>query len=243
MRRLFISDLHLAPQGADTTSGLNRAFRRWCVTQACEADEVWILGDLFEYWLGDDIGMALYGPELEALGVLAENTALHFISGNRDFLCGKVFAAQTGISIHEEPVLLKGRGQARIALMHGDLLCTEDHAYQRYRAIVHQRWLQWIFLHVPAQYRERIGQRIRQNSQQRQSTESTQEIGDASPQAANALLKKYRAEYLIHGHTHRPARHQHSHGIRYVLPDWRPGIPRSYGWLEQSHNTFVFRTL
>ncbi len=238
MRRLFISDLHLGPESAD----LNRAFNRWCLGPACDADEVWILGDLFEYWLGDDIGSRLYAAQIRSLQVLAENVSLHFVCGNRDFLCGAQFAREVGLQLHAEPVVLQESGLPRVALMHGDLLCTDDHEYLRYRAIVHMRWLQWIFLHTSQQFRAGIAEKIRLRSQARQRPDQHMII-DANPAAAEEVLQRKHADVLVHGHTHRPARHQHKHGERYVLPDWRPGIPGSFGWLEQVDSQFGFRTL
>jgi len=237
MHRLFISDLHLRPDPDD----LNRAFRRWCMGPACEADEVWILGDLFEYWLGDDIGAELYAKQIASLQVLAQNTPVHFISGNRDFLCGKQFARDIGLHLHNEPTVLRDKGLPRLLLMHGDLLCTDDHDYQRYRAVVHMRWLQWLFVHTPRSFRAGIAEKIRERSQNKQQTATA--IGDANPAAADQALHRHRAQILIHGHTHRPAHHQHKHGERYVLPDWRPRIPGSFGWLEQVNTEFGFRTL
>lgn len=239
MHRLFISDLHLRPEPDD----LNRAFRRWCMGPACDADEVWILGDLFEYWLGDDIGTQLYAKSLESLQVLAQNTPVHFICGNRDFLCGKPFAQQVGLRIHTEPAVLRDQGLPRVVLMHGDLLCTDDHDYQRYRAIVHMRWLQWLFVHTPRSFRAGIAEKIRERSQHKQQMAPATSIGDANPAAADQVLHRHRAQVLIHGHTHRPAHHQHKHGERYVLPDWRPRVPGSFGWLEQVDSSFGFRTL
>lgn len=237
MRRLFISDLHLGPE----TEDLNRAFRRWCLGPACEADEVWILGDLFEYWLGDDLGIEMYAPLIETLSVLGQNTPVHFIPGNRDFLCGRLFADSASLTIHEEPCVLRD-DTAKIVLMHGDLLCTEDHDYLRYRRIVHLRWLQWLFLHTSRDFRAGIANRIRQKSQSRQHDATTM-ISDANPVAANDVLKKSATTILVHGHTHRPARHEHPNGLRYVLPDWRSGSPGSFGWLEQHNDSFCFRTL
>lgn len=240
MHRLFLSDLHLQPDGGE----LNRAFTRWCLGPACEADEVWILGDLFEYWLGDDISLEWYASEVRTLAVLAGNTPLHFLPGNRDFLCGRQMATATGMTLHREPVTLPAAsGAPRVVLMHGDRLCTDDHEYQRYRALVRQRWVQWLFVHTPAPWRQRIAQRIREASRQRQAAADIVAITDASPAAANAALRSSRAQVLIHGHTHRPATHAHQNGTRYVLPDWRPGTPGSFGWLEQYGAQFGFRTL
>lgn len=238
MRRLFISDLHLRPDPDD----LSRAFTRWCLGPGCDADEVWILGDLFEYWLGDDIGSQLYSAQLKSLQVLADNTPVHFICGNRDFLCGKQFAKDAGIELHNEPTVIREPGMPRLVLMHGDLLCTDDHDYLRYRAIVHMRWLQWIFLHTPQHFRAGIAEKIRMRSQSKQRHSETM-IGDANPAAAEQTLRRHGAQILIHGHTHRPAHHQHKHGERYVLPDWRHKVPGSFGWLEQVDDSFGFRTL
>ena len=237
MQRLYLSDLHLGPEHP----ALSRAFARWCRGPAAEADEVWILGDLFEYWVGDDVGLETYPREIEALARLSETAAVHFLPGNRDFLCGAAFARAAGLRLHREPVRLPGR--PRVLLLHGDSLCTADREYQRYRRLVRQRWLQWLFLHSPRGWRANLAGRIRARSAERGQRAEVQAITDADPRAAERALRRERADVLVHGHTHRPARHAHRRGLRYVLPDWRPGEPGSHGWLQQCDEDFSFRTL
>lgn len=235
MRRLFLSDLHLGPDHP----ALSRAFIRWCSGPAWDADEIWILGDLFEFWVGDDVGLDIYAREIAALADLGQHRPVHFLGGNRDFLCGKDFAQRATLTLHREPVLLQEGGE-RLLLLHGDELCTDDEDYQRYRRIVHQRWVQWLFVHAPKPWRLSLASTLRQRSQRRPAP---MDITDVTRSAVDTALRRHQAQIMIHGHTHRPARHEESRGTRYVLPDWRPGLSSSFGWLEQNGAQFGFRTL
>nr|MBV6631114.1 UDP-2,3-diacylglucosamine diphosphatase [Oceanococcus sp. HetDA_MAG_MS8] len=227
--RHFLADLHLSPQLPELT----RAFVAYLRGPATQAQEIYLLGDIFEYWLGDDISMPEHTAVIQALSDLPKTTRRYFAAGNRDFLLGKTMAKRCGFQILPQPSILSG--EPRTVVLHGDQLCTSDRAYQRYRRVVNQPWVQSLFTSLPRRWRQQIARRLRLQSQMRQQQPQMLSLTDASPEAVDALLAQSEAELMIHGHTHRPASHQHPHGRREVLTDWRPGHPQTFSWLVQDH--------
>jgi UDP-2,3-diacylglucosamine hydrolase len=217
---LFISDLHL---DADRPNGLE-TFRHFVATIASEADALYILGDLFEYWAGDD---DIYDPfHTQVIGALHElatqDTKVYLLHGNRDLLMGKVLTHACRATLLEDPTLLDLYG-TRTLISHGDTLCTDDVDYQRFRAQVHDVEFQKSFLAQPLAVRKTHIEQLRQRStMEKQHKDSA--IMDVSDDAVAALLRKYRYPRLIHGHTHRPDHHEHivdGHRCeRWVLGDW-----------------------
>ncbi|NDL65059.1 UDP-2,3-diacylglucosamine diphosphatase [Acerihabitans arboris] len=202
MATLFVADIHLSVQEPAITAGFLHFLRR----QAAHADALYILGDLFEAWIGDDDPAPLHDEIAAALNALAQRgVPCFFIHGNRDFLLGKDFARACGMTLLPEERLLTLYDRP-ILILHGDTLCTDDLAYQRYRRRVNQRWLQRLFLALPLKWRLRIAGRMRADSQRANGAKS-QTIMDVSPQAVVATLERYQAQWMIHGHTHRPAIH------------------------------------
>ena len=199
-RTLFIADLHLCQQEPAITAGFLRFLQREAT--ACEA--LYILGDLFESWIGDDDPNPLHQQVAEALSALT--IPVWFIHGNRDFLLGKKFAARCGMQLLPEEQLLELYGH-RVLIMHGDTLCTDDAGYLRFREKVHQPWLQRLFLRLPLWLRQKVAVRLRNDSKQANQTKS-QQIMDVNQQAVEAVMERYQASLLIHGHTHRPAIHR-----------------------------------
>jgi len=219
MKALFISDLHLCDERPETI----RAFLAFLLTTASQAEALYILGDLFEYWAGDDDDTPLGGLVAEQLVVLSENgTQVYFIAGNRDFLLGQSFAERAGIKLLADPTLIELDG-SRILLSHGDELCTDDVAYQTYRKEVRApAWCQG-FLDKPLAERKQFIEQVRRKSEIAK-TGKRPEIMDVNADAVAALLRCHDFPTLIHGHTHRPARHVHivddKHCERWVLADW-----------------------
>lgn len=219
MATLFVADIHLSVQEPAITAGFLHFLHR----QAVYADALYILGDLFEAWIGDDDPTPLHGEIAAALNRLAQQgVPCFFIHGNRDFLLGKAFAKASGMTLLPQEQLLSLYGRP-ILVLHGDTLCTDDLAYQRYRGRVNQRWLQRLFLALPLNWRLRIAGRMRADSK-RANTAKAQTIMDVSPQAVASALERYQTQWMIHGHTHRPAIHtlQTTAGIahRAVLGAW-----------------------
>lgn len=199
-RTLFIADLHLCQEEPAITAG----FLHFLQGEAQQCDALYILGDLFEAWIGDDDPNPLHQQIAAALHALPVPT--YFIHGNRDFLLGKRFAHASGMTLLPEEQVLTCYGQ-RVLIMHGDTLCTDDAGYQRFRAKVHQRWLQRLFLALPLRLRMRIAARMRADSKQANQHKSLA-IMDVNAQAVSEAMARHQTPLLIHGHTHRPAIHQ-----------------------------------
>jgi UDP-2,3-diacylglucosamine hydrolase len=219
---LLLSDLHLKP--GNTAYG--EAFRAFLSGPARKARAVYILGDLFEYWIGDDVSMPEYQAEVDAIRELAgTGVPVYLQRGNRDFLLGAEFLKYTGAQMLADPVVCDIEGEPTL-LSHGDIWCTEDRAYQRWRRFSHNAIAQWCFLRLPARRRRRIAEGMRGKSRDQARDET---ILDVTPTVVDGLFSQYGVRRVIHGHTHRPATHTHTDGIRIVLPDWRP---RQCGWIE-----------
>ena len=218
---LFISDCHLC----DSRPHITQAFIVFLANTAVNAQALYILGDLFEYWAGDDtIAAGLHQPVIQALKNLSANgVKVFFMAGNRDFLLNDDFAINTDITILPDPSLITLFGEP-VLLSHGDALCTDDTAYQQFRAQVRNATWQTQFLNQPLANRIAYIEVLRTKSEQEKSTKSMQ-IMDVNTGAVDALLRQYGYPPLfIHGHTHRPHRHAHMldghECVRWVLGDW-----------------------
>lgn len=220
----LLSDLHLPA----TDSPLRRAFLDFLYGPARAASAVYILGDLFEVWVGDDAGMDHYYAEVQALRALAQGRVdIYFQHGNRDFLVGHELAEMAELKLLKEEHELVLAGE-RVLLAHGDQYCTRDRGYQRWRAFARNPEIQFLFAWLPRVLRERIGAGIRRRSSESKSgaTMDTIDIMDVSEDAIEAVFRKSGVDRIIHGHTHRPADHRYTIDgrprIRTVLADWRP---------------------
>lgn len=176
MSTLFIADLHLCPEEPAIAAG----FLRFLAGEARQADALYILGDLFEAWIGDDAPEPLYQQIAAAIkAVVDTGIPCYFIHGNRDFLLGKRYAKASGMTLLPEEKLLDVYGR-KILIMHGDTLCTDDEGYQAFRRKVHQPWLQKFYLALPLFIRQRIADRMRADSQAANNMKSL-EIMDVNP--------------------------------------------------------------
>ena len=216
---LFISDLHLDPQRPEVIDLLVR----FLDGRAAAADALYILGDLFEYWIGDDDVRADLLPAVEALRRLSDaGVPVWFMAGNRDFLVGEGFAARTGCRLLEDPTRTELYGVPTL-LMHGDSLCIDDIEYQALRKQLRDPAWQTGFLSLPVEQRRAQAEALR-----RQSREATRdkaaEIMDVNAAEVDAVFREYGVRRIIHGHTHRPAVHSLSvdgePAERIVLGDW-----------------------
>ena len=217
---LFISDLHLAEERPQ----ISEVFFEFIGNVAAQADALYILGDLFEYWIGDDdLDEPLNAGVAQALSDLgARGVAVYLMHGNRDFLIGKAFAARARAQLIADPAPLDLYGTPTL-LMHGDTLCADDVDYQKFRAMARDQKFQADFLAQPIDARrKRVGQ-LREINAQAKQTKSA-EIMDVSLATVEETLRKFDYPRLIHGHTHRPARHVHvvdgRECERWVLNDW-----------------------
>ncbi|KMY86704.1 UDP-2,3-diacylglucosamine diphosphatase [Candidatus Paraburkholderia calva] len=228
----FISDLHLSEAIPRTVA----AFEHFIEVTANEADSVFILGDLFEFWIGDDILDASVADERAAFArrmaqrmhTLSERgIGLYVMHGNRDFLLGKRFMKAAGAMFLPDPYVMTAFG-TRIVLAHGDALCTADPGYQRFRHFARNRVAQRLFLALPLRTRLNIGQRMRSNSEGARVQGMSAKY-DVTREAVAALFAESRTYTMLHGHTHRPAMHRESDGTRWVLPDWELDIDAPHG--------------
>ncbi|MDL5166359.1 UDP-2,3-diacylglucosamine diphosphatase [Proteus faecis] len=202
MCTLFIADLHLSEHEPAITAG----FLRFLKEQAIHAKALYILGDFFDFWIGDDAPNPLHQQIAQALMTLKNaGVPCYFIHGNRDFLIGSRFAKECGITLLPQEKVLE-IGKNRILILHGDTLCTDDEAYQRYRKKVHNKFIQRLFSLLPLFIRLRIADKMRSRSQHENQYKSDA-IMDVNPQAVIDTFKHFNTEWMIHGHTHRPAIH------------------------------------
>jgi len=230
---LFVSDVHLQPTLPCTT----QAFLDFLQQHAMKTRQLYLLGDLFEYWAGDDDLCNPYNKQIaDAIhAVSTSGTLIFWIAGNRDFLIGSDFAKATGMTLLPDPYVADIGGQ-RILLAHGDAQCTDDLAYMSFRAQVRQFDWQKQFLAMPLIQRKAIIDGMRTGSREAQRNKSS-EIMDVNPDAIASLFDKSGTTVMIHGHTHRPATHDYQmingkKRVRHVLPDWDFDCedPRG-GWL------------
>jgi UDP-2,3-diacylglucosamine hydrolase len=220
MTTLFISDLHLDAERPEITD----LFGRFLAEEARGATALYILGDLFEAWVGDDDPSEVGAFVADRLAALDRaGTPSYFIRGNRDFLLGDAYARRARMRILPDPAVVVLEGAPAI-LMHGDTLCTDDVAYQAFRAQTRDPAWQAQFLAQPLPARMAFAQQARAASRKHQSglkQEGLMEaITDVAPATVDATMARFGIPSLIHGHTHRPKVHDEAHGTRIVLGDW-----------------------
>lgn len=220
MTLLFVSDLHLHP----TRPAATACFLKFLAGPALSGRGLYILGDLFEAWIGDDSDDPHDGSVLQALAAYAATgRELYFLPGNRDFLVGPGFTARSGAALLDDETVITPGGR-RLLLMHGDTLCTDDHAYQRYRRVVHSPFVRRGFLALPRAVRRRLAGYARSRSTAAGRYKAAA-IMDVNAGAVAAATARHGASVLIHGHTHRPGVHEFTRegggpALRIVLGDW-----------------------
>jgi UDP-2,3-diacylglucosamine hydrolase len=219
MPTFFISDLHLDDSRPDIVD----LFERFLAEEARGAAALYILGDLFESWIGDDDDSPLADRVASALRKLRDSgVPIYFMRGNRDFVLGKTYADRAGMTILEDPTVIDLQG-ARVLIMHGDTLCTDDVDYQKFRRLMHNRWFQRIALAMPLSWRRAFAGKLRGQSQKHVSAKR-KDIMDVNQAAVESAMRAHRVQLLIHGHTHRPATHRFDldkrPAERIVLGDW-----------------------
>lgn len=220
VRALFVSDLHLDPARPHITE----LFLRFLRDEAIHSSALYIPGDLFEAWIGDDDDDPLAATVANGLKAVAEaGTYVGFIRGNRDFLIGHAYAARAGFEILPDPCVVLLQGEPTL-LLHGDLLCWDDTAYLATRRKVRAPAWQQALLARPLVERRAFAQAARASSTAHQKAMETLETGDAAARAVEDYFRRYGVRRMIHGHTHRPAVHELVvDGIarqRIVLGDW-----------------------
>lgn len=216
MNTYFISDLHLQPERED----LAQAFYQFLNQHLEDGDTLYILGDFFDAWIGDDEDQPFYLQVKSKLRSLAERKiTCYFMHGNRDFLIRSGFANDTNIRLLEDPTLITLAGK-KILLMHGDSLCTRDIDYVAFREQVRSLTWQQTVLAIPLAQRRIMAAEMRKKSMSMNSNKAS-DIMDVTPEVVDAVMIEHRADILLHGHTHRPARHTlPGNKERIVLGDW-----------------------
>ena len=223
----FISDIHLSPNRENIT----KSFSNYMQHRALEADALYILGDFFHVWIGDD---AMQEWHYNIARLLKEyvctGRSLYVMAGNHDFCYGKKFIAETGCCLLEEPYTLYYQGH-EILLIHGDILCTKDEKYQKYRKIIRNKYILKLLLALPLSFRNKLALSLSEKS--KAYTSDKQKINELLTIPNSEVIKlinQYQVTTLIHGHTHRPNVHRlqlenNKTASRYVLGDWS-----DYGW-------------
>ncbi len=210
---LFISDLHLSAETPNTLLQLENLIRE----QDNNTKAVYILGDLFEAWLGDDQN-AEWITRIKRLFCEAK-FPIYYMIGNRDFLVGEKFAKDCQMQLIKEPYILDLFGKKTL-LLHGDVLCTDDIGHQKWRKIYLSNWFPWLAYHIPVSWRVAVANFLRRKSGQAKKTKNTQMM-DVNPIAVEKIIEQYQVDLLIHGHTHLPAIHSLNSGkTRIVLAAW-----------------------
>ena len=215
MNCVFISDLHLLP--SDKKSQLLSGFCQQLIAQN-KTKQLFILGDLFDIWLGDDASIAPHQDTINALKALSNQCDIFVMVGNRDFLLGPQFAQQSGVCLIKEPHLIT-LGKQSYLLIHGDTLCSDDIAYQRFKRLIRHPVIKKIILGLNHSMRAWLGQTLSQKSKKAQANKSLA-IMDANIPTTQTLMQDYPDTHLIHGHTHRQHIHKEATYTRFVLGDW-----------------------
>ena len=218
-RTYFVADLHLTDERPVATG----RFFRFLDEEVAGADALYILGDLFEAWIGDDHDEQVAHDTARRLKTLADaGTPIFFMHGNRDFMLAKQYAARSGMALIADPTQVDLYGTPTL-LMHGDTLCIDDAAYQTFRRRIRHPLMLRLLRHLPLALRRNLARQARAGSETAKSRKPAA-IMDVNPDAVSQSLRSQHARRLIHGHTHRPA--QHTHAIdghdceRWVVPDW-----------------------
>jgi len=216
---LLISDLHLEEERPD----ISRAFLHFLETRACQAEALYILGDFFEVWIGDDAMTPFQRSIAQALRSLSgSGTRIYLMHGNRDFMLGKSFCRAAGCTLLADPSVVELNGE-RALLMHGDSLCTRDEGYMRLRRLLRNPFSLFVLRNLPLSTRRKLARKLR-NESRTQTRMKASDIIDVTPELIPRVLAEYRVRILIHGHTHRPATHDlvvnGQTAQRIVLGDW-----------------------
>ena len=238
MKTLFVSDVHLDAASPE----IARQFHAFLAGEARSAAALYILGDLFEAWIGDDDPDPAARSTVAALRALVDTGVPCFVMhGNRDFLIGERFCRETGATLLEDGAVVEVNGE-RVLLMHGDALCTDDVSYQRLRRIVRHPIVRWVLRRMTLEQRRALARKMRAGSREHVGT-TAPEIMDVNAAAVAQALRAAGVRTLVHGHTHRPAVHElEIDGMpsrRIVLGDWYA----QGSVLEWSRDSFSLRAL
>ncbi len=215
MSIFFISDLHLE----QNKPHLTKAFENFINSKINSRDELFILGDFFEQWIGDDNEDSFIKSIKNILKAkTARGLKIHFMHGNRDFLIGDKFCEEVGVKLLDDPFIINLNGK-KVMLMHGDSLCTDDKAYQDFRNLVRNKDWQEDFLSKDLMERKEVAKNLREISSLENKSKD-EAIMDVNQNEVLKVIRNYSIDVLIHGHTHRPCIHDENGVPRMVLGDW-----------------------
>lgn len=218
-RTFFVADLHLTDERPVATG----RFFRFLIEDAQGADALYILGDLFEAWVGDDHDEQVAHDTARQIKALVDSgTPVYFMHGNRDFMLAERYATLSGMTLIGDPTRIDLYGESTL-LMHGDTLCTDDAAYLRFRNKIRRPWVLTLLRCLPRSLRHRMARQARAGSESAKAGKPAA-IMDVNSNEVARVLQAQQVSRLIHGHTHRPAKHTHEvdghHCERWVVPDW-----------------------
>lgn len=230
MKSVFISDLHLSVDRPD----IFNAFHHFIDNLPEGTDELYILGDLFEVWIGDDEPSNFSKDVQTLLAQVSEREIKLFVQhGNRDFFLGRRFSIKTGAILLPDYYVFE-RDELKAVLAHGDSLCTDDQEYQKFRRWIRHPFRKWVFSNMPIFLRQKIANRLRQTSKEKNQNKA-ENIMDVNTLAVDRCMKNHQVSTLIHGHTHRPKVHELEEGQqRIVLGDWETNL----WWVETNTQGF-----
>ena len=215
MSSCFISDLHLDHKRED----IKKAFFKFLESEAYEFKNLYILGDLFEVWIGDDFEDDFTNQVISKLKKFSQsNKNIYIMHGNRDFLLGEKFAEKCGAKLIPDPLILDGKGK-KIMLSHGDIFCTDDMEYQDFKEKVRNEKWKIEFLSKNLRDREEIAKNLRKESSVKNAKKQDY-LMDVNKSEVEKIAQENKIEILIHGHVHRPKIHNEVFGQRIVLGDW-----------------------
>lgn len=236
-KTLFLSDIHLAADTPDLFEKFSKFIKR--IDQTVHA--IYILGDLFDTWIGDDELTGFHQEVIKLLQQITKSCPVYFLPGNRDFLIGKRFIQQSGVQFlpDETKILLYN---TPILLMHGDTLCTKDVRYLKARRVLRHPLFKRFFLSLPLILRQKFAKSLRKKSLRHTKT-VLPEIMDVEQKSVECKLLQHKVAYLIHGHTHKPAYHEFildkQIRSRYVLGAWHDPSPAILSWSEDGTKYFI----
>lgn len=235
----FVSDIHLDSRQPEIVNQFK------ALLNSCDStvDDLYLLGDIFEIWVGDDDNSPLHQEIIKNLQNVAQRgTRLHFLPGNRDFLIGEAFLKSANCSRLPDEACIDVYGTP-VLVMHGDTLCTQDTQYLRFREFAHSRWIQKLFLMLPLSWRMKIAEKARDAST-KHTSQTKASYMDVTQAEVQRIMQKHQVNYLIHGHTHLPNTHRFTADgndkTRIVLPAWHQ-VGRVLEW--RADNSFSMQDI
>lgn len=236
MKLIFISDLHLAHDTPEKNQLFYALLKNWCG----KVDALYILGDFFDYWLGDDDDNQFIREIKSALCAFSQITPIYFRGGNHDFAVGKRFAQQTGVTLIPDMTTIY-TGKHKLLLSHGDTFCTLDIGYQKMKRVFQNPIVMFILRHIPIRLRYKIKEHMEQGSQKSNYIPKPDYVYNVVDETMINYANQYGADTIIHGHTHHPGYYiiANSHVVRYETPDWEDNPAGTFLFYDDGRFSFL----